>query len=429
MIELNTLQNNILSYIKSYIGISEFNSWFSDVAIHMQDHIITIYVKSQFIKDWIESNYCDILNDICYSKYNCRYHILIKTNHDNHDNISSLINLSMSLDPKMNFSTFIVGDANQMAFQAAEKVSNNLSSLNPLFIYGSSGCGKTHLLQSIMHELCKTQKKIFYISAEEYMMLFIKALHTQTSIEFKNIIRNIDIFCIEDLQFISRKQTIQKDLLYHFTYLISRNKQIIISADRAPYAFHDTSHKFLSKLSGGFTVQIKPASYELRLHILQDKTKSKGKHIQTEVLEFIAHTIVNSIRELEGALMRLLTQVECLNLDLTLQNAQSILTDIHLPRNIVIHDIISHVLNFYQINEEDLFSKSRVQQIVTARQIIMLLCREMTKKSLIEIAKIFGNTDHTKVLYSIKKIKEKCINNSIIAENIQKIKFHLNQPK
>lgn len=423
----SNIVNVINQYIQKRIGLSAFNSWFSDTIITLNDQV-SITVQSQFVKDWIDNHYADVLFDACNTVCSMPYCIEVKTSNEaNRSQIKGeLLDISMPLDQRMTFDTFVVGQSNSIAFEAARRVSNEAQSFSPLFLYGASGYGKTHLLQSIAFSARSTHKVICYVSAEQYMMMFVRALKAQDIVAFKNTFRAIDMLIVDDFQFMSGKDSTQSEFFHVFTHLISQGKQIVISADKSPRELIDIEDRLRSRLNGGLSIQIHAAPYELRLGILREKVRLSQRQIDLSILELIADKIVTSVRELEGALIRMWAQVDFFDSELTLKTAQSIISDMtSSATNILMCDIIRIVLEFYNITEHDLLSTSRMQRVVIARQVAMMLCRELTKKSLPEIAKTFRSRDHTNVLYSINKIREKAKLNANIAVEIEQIRARL----
>lgn len=426
--KINSNTTNVINqYIQKRIGLSAFNSWFSDTVITLNDQVF-ISVQSQFVKDWLDNHYADVLFDACNTVCSMSYCIEVKSsNEPSRSQIKGeLLDISMPLDQRMTFDTFVVGQSNNIAFEAARRVSHETHSFNPLFLYGASGYGKTHLLQSIACSARNTHKVICYVSAEQYMMMFVRALKAQDIVTFKNTFRAIDMLIVDDFQFMSGKDSTQSEFFHVFTHLISQGKQIVISADKSPRELVDIEDRLRSRLGGGLSIQIHAAPYELRLGILREKVRLSQRQIDLSILELIADKIVTSVRELEGALIRMWAQVDFFDSELTLKTAQSIISDMtSSAANILMCDVIRIVLEFYNITEHDLLSTSRMQRVVIARQVAMMLCRELTKKSLPEIAKTFRSRDHTNVLYSINKIREKAKLNANIAVEIEQIRARL----
>lgn len=417
------------SYIKNRVGELEFHSWFSNMKIEIQDSTLQFTTKSDFMKGWIEDNYSQTLEEVCKLLGLEQYTISVSSVSVNTVPIKAhgqIISKSMLLSENMIFDTFVVGQANRVAFEAMKRVSQESDVFNPLFIHGESGCGKTHLLQSAAWHSYYAGKRVCYISAEQYMISYINSLQSRDMMEFKNTFRNVDILIVDDFQFMGGKDSTQQEFFHTFVDLISKGKQIIISADKSPLELTNIKQRLRSRLGGGLQVQIYPASYELRLSILQDKIKRTKKQINSEILSLIATKASTSIRELEGILLRLYAQIDFFGESITIETAQDILDDMYKSEHPVnTEDIINGVTKFYGISRIDVFSASRIRKVVLARQMIMLLCRELLKKSLPDIAKIFGNRDHTKALYSINRIKAKAVESNEISDQIRHIKNSL----
>ena len=417
---------DFLPYIKHRIGSSTFRSWFSNVEIELDDHSVIVYVDSLFIKDWIENHYSDVIANACQSLYDTSYRIQVKKTpsapiaFDN--NHGEIVDVSMPLDDRSKFETFVVGPSNNLAFEATKRVSEEINVFNPLFIYGNSGSGKTHLLQSTAR-IASASKRVCYISAEQYVVSFVKALKTQDIMSFKEAFRNVDVLIIDDIQFMGGKNLTQDEFFHTLVHLLARGKQIVAAADKPARELSGIEDRWRTRLGGGLPIKIYPAPYELRLGILQKKSELSNRKIHQSILELIAYRVSTSIRELEGALFRMWAQVDFFGSELTLDVANAILDDMLASnKSILCEDIISVVLSFYKLTREQLFSSSRLGNIVLARQIVMMLCREIAKKSFSHIAKIFGGNDHTKVLYSVNTIRNKCKKNAAVASDIDKIK-------
>ncbi len=333
------------------------------------------------------------------------------------------------LDPRFTFDSFVVGKPNQLAHAAAKRVGEGQAvTFNPLFLYGGVGLGKTHLMHAIAHELRtrRPELRVVYISAERFMYQFIQALREKSMLEFKQLFRSVDVLMVDDVQFIAGKDSTQEEFFHTFNALVDRNKQIIISADRAPNEIQGLEERIKSRLQCGLVVDLHPTDYELRLGILQQKVDQyslqyPGLVLADGVLEFLAHRISTNVRVLEGALMRLFAFASLVGREITLDLTQECLTDIlkSSDRKVTVEEIQRKVAEHYNIRLSDLLGPKRVRTIARPRQVAMWLCKRMTTRSLPDIGRRFGNRDHTTVMHGVKKIEELRNTDSQIADDLE----------
>ncbi len=323
-----------------------------------------------------------------------------------------------NLDQRYTFDKFIVGKPNELAYAAAQRVANSDAVyFNPLFLYGGVGLGKTHLMHAIAWQIQKTQpnRTVLYMSAEQFMYRFVRALRHKDIMAFREQFRSVDVLMIDDVQFISGKDSTQEEFFHTFNALVDKKKQIILSADKSPSDLSGIQERVRSRLCWGLVADIHPTTYELRLGILQAKTESMDIEIKPAILEFLAHKITSNIRELEGALNRVVAHATLVGREITIDGIKSVLQDLLRAnaRHVTIEDIQKHVAAHYNIRISDLHSGKRLQVITRPRQIAMYLCKKLTSKSLPEIGRKFGGRDHTTVIHSVRKIedlKEKDLN-------------------
>jgi len=333
------------------------------------------------------------------------------------------------LDPRFTFDKFVVGKPNELAHAAARRVAEGGDvTFNPLFLYGGVGLGKTHLMHAIAHEL-RAQcpgLRVVYLSAEQFMYRFIQALRERQMMDFKQIFRSVDILMVDDVQFIAGKDSTQEEFFHTFNALVDQNKQIIISADRAPGEIKQLEERIKSRLQSGLVVDLHPTDYELRLGILQQKVEQHRSQygnlaITDGVLEFLAHRISNNVRVLEGALMRLFAFASLVGKEITLDLTQDCLADIlrEADRKVTIDEIQRKVSEHYNIRLSDLIGPRRVRTIARPRQVAMWLAKQLTSRSLPEIGRRFGNRDHTTVMHGVRRIEELKTHDSQIAEDLE----------
>ena len=339
------------------------------------------------------------------------------------------------LDARFTFDTFVVGKPNELAHAAARRVAEGGPvTFNPLFLYGGVGLGKTHLMHAIAHELQSRQPhmRVLYLSAEQFMYRFVQALRERQIMDFKEIFRSVDVLMVDDVQFIAGKDSTQEEFFHTFNALVDQNKQIVISADRAPGEIKDLEERIKSRLQCGLVVDLHPTDYELRLGILQQKvelyrSQYKGLVIADGVLEFLAHRITTNVRVLEGALTRLFAFASLVGREITLELAQDCLADIlrASDRKLTIEEIQRKVAEHYNIRLSDMIGPKRVRTIARPRQIAMYLAKQLTPRSLPEIGRRFGGRDHTTIMHGVRKIEELMSTDSQLNDDLQMLRRQL----
>jgi chromosomal replication initiator protein len=333
------------------------------------------------------------------------------------------------LDKRFTFDRFVVGKPNELAHAAARRVSEGGPvTFNPLFLYGGVGLGKTHLMHAIAWEIQNRQPeaKVLYLSAEQFMYRFVQSLRFKDMHGFKEMFRSVDVLMVDDVQFIAGKESTQDEFFHTFNALVDQNKQIVISADRAPGEINGLEERIKSRLQSGLVVDLHPTDYELRLGILQSKQAAQAKfypgvELADGVLEFLAHRISTNVRVLEGALTRLFAFASLVGREVTLDVAQECLADIlrASDRKVTIDEIIRKVADHYNLRLSDMLSPRRARAVARPRQVAMFLSKMLTSKSLPEIGRRFGGRDHTTVIHAVRKIEElKAIDNQI-AEDVE----------
>jgi chromosomal replication initiator protein len=319
--------------------------------------------------------------------------------------------LGAALDPRFTFDNFVVGKPNELAYAAALRVAESQTAqFNPLFLYGGVGLGKTHLMHAIAWHI-KTyhpKRRVIYLSAEKFMYQFIRALRFKDTVSFKEQFRSVDVLMIDDVQFISGKETTQEEFFHTFNALVDQNHQIIISADKSPSDLEGMEDRLKSRLGWGLVADIHPTTYELRLGILHAKAETLNIGIPKDVMEFLARKISSNIRELEGALNRIIAHATLVGRELTLETTHEVLRDLLKAndRRITIEDIQKRVAEYYGIKISDMQSARRSQNVARPRQVAMYLAKALTSRSLPEIGRKFGGRDHTTVLHAVRKVEE-----------------------
>ena len=333
------------------------------------------------------------------------------------------------LDERFTFDTFVVGKPNELAHAAARRVSEGGPvTFNPLFLYGGVGLGKTHLMHAIAWELQarRPELNVVYLSAEQFMYRFVQALRDRRMMDFKQMFRSVDVLMVDDVQFIAGKDSTQEEFFHTFNALVDQNRQIIISADRAPGEIAQLEDRIKSRLQCGLVVDLHPTDYELRLGILQSKAERyrndyPGLQMANGVLEFLAHRISTNVRVLEGALTRLFAFASLVGHEITLELAQDCLADIlrASERKISIEEIQRRVAEHYNIRISDMIGPKRVRNFARPRQVAMYLCKQMTSRSLPEIGRRFGGRDHTTVMHGVRRIDDLRQQDAQIAEDLE----------
>jgi chromosomal replication initiator protein len=333
------------------------------------------------------------------------------------------------IDPRFTFDRFVVGKPNELAHAAAKRVAEGGPvTFNPLFLYGGVGLGKTHLMHAIAWELKSRRPdlNVVYLSAEQFMYRFVQALRERKMMDFKQMFRSVDVLMVDDVQFIAGKDSTQEEFFHTFNALVDLNKQIIISADRAPGEIQNLEDRIKSRLQCGLVVDLHPTDYELRLGILQNKVDTQRKQypdleMDEGILEFLAHRISTNVRVLEGALTRLYAFASLVGHKVTLELAQDCLADIlrASERKITIEEIQRRVSDHYNIRLSDMIGPKRLRIYARPRQVAMYLCKQMTSRSLPEIGRHFGRRDHTTVMYGVKRIEELKVQDGQIAEDLE----------
>ncbi len=330
-----------------------------------------------------------------------------------------------SLDPRFTFENFIVGKPNEFAHAAARRVADSdVVPFNPLFIYGGVGLGKTHLMHAIAWRLrsCRPERRVIYLSAEKFMYQFIRALRFKNIMGFKELFRSVDVLMIDDVQFISGKDSTQEEFFHTFNALADQNRQIIVSGDRSPSDMEDMEERMRSRLGWGLVAEVHGTSYELRLGILQSKAEQAGVNdVPRKVLEFLAHKITSNVRELEGALNRVLAHSTLVGRPITLESAHEVLHDLLRAndRQVTIEEIQKKVAEYYRIKLFEMSSARRAQVVARPRQVAMYLAKHLTSRSLPEIGRKFGNRDHTTVMHAVKKIDQLRQKDPSFAEDVE----------
>ncbi len=425
--------NKIQLDMKEKLGNDIYESWLKKIDfIEEFNNYILISVSTRFIRDWIASRYLDQIlqiiklqkkeiNRIEFSINEQKKDITSKENINEKFDKQESQNISFikdsffqynRIDPNKNFENFIIGPSNKLAFEASTKVSDDLSHYNPLYLYGGVGMGKTHLLNAIGLKL-KSKQKVMFISAERFMYHFVKSIKSNEMVKFKDYFRNTDTLLIDDIQFMNGKEALQEEFFHTFNALIDKGSQVIISADRSPNKLSRIQERIKSRFAGGLVVDIQNPDYELRHKIVKAKieelnlNQSISLNLSEEIQQFLSSEIRTSVRELVGALNRIISFSRIYNKLPTLTETKAILKDLlNLSENkVTIDSIQTIVCQFFKISKNEMLSARRSRYLVRPRQTAIYLSKLLTSKSLPEIGRSFSNRDHTTVIHSVKTIE------------------------
>ena len=445
-------EENILNWIailekfKKSFGNDIYESWIKNINLKKEfNHYVILSAPTRFVRDWIVSRYADkILDMIKKDKGSIqRIEFLIEENTEKNLKESLQKNKSVSLiessllnynrfNPSNSFDNFMIGESNELAYTAAKKVCIQSSHYNPLFIYSSVGMGKTHLLNAIGLEI-SDKKRVMFISAERFMYHFVRSIKNNDMVKFKDFFRKADVFIIDDIQFVGGKEAMQEEFFHTFNALIEKGSQIIISSDRAPSNLDRIQERIKSRLSGGLVIDIQPPDINLRKKILKQKFEEikrnfkEDYYLNEEIINFLASEISNSIREMVGALNRVLAFSKINNKSPNIYECKKILKDFinHNNKSISTESIQNIVSSHFNLNLQEMLSARRSRSLARPRQIAMYLVKQYTTCSLPEIGRKFSNRDHTTVIHAVKKIDELIKKDNEIKQHIIEIKKKL----
>lgn len=443
--------NSVKSSFKKEFGETLYNAWLDCLdVVSLNNFEAVLSVPTAFIKEWIVRDFLngkykivdgericvkkgikEILKDfyptltsfnIVVNKKEILEEIPLENNVKSISEEDNIYTIGTVLNKNYTFDNFVVGSSNKLAF----KVSNNIAAsddidnyINPLFLYGNAGLGKTHLCQAIAWEKQKQNKKVIYLTAEKFMFLFVQSLQNQDVNNFKNRFRNIDILIIDDIQFILGKDKTQKEFFYTFETLINDNKQIVLACDRSPSHLEDLDEKLKSRINGGLIVDIKEPDYELRCDII--KSKMSNIRLSSDLIDYIAVNVTSSGREIEGFLKRLKVNQDMLDIEITKKEIDSLLEDFVSKKVINVDIIQDRVASYFNISLNELKSEKRNKELVLPRHIAMYLSKKLTNKSFPDIAKSFNGKNHATIIHAVNKIEKSINTDKSILETVKSI--------
>ncbi len=441
----------VLGRIKEEVGDTAFRSWLRQLQVQgIEDSEAVIAAQTRFLRDWITTHYADRILGL-WQAVNPRIKRLAvvvaappsrspppefarppgsaaaepaatpETVEDG--------GKPPGLDSRFTFETFVVGKPNELAHAAARRVAETCADaaptvpFNPLFLYGGVGLGKTHLMHAIAWHVRShaCNRKVIYLSAEKFMYQFIRALRFKSTMDFKEQFRSVDLLMIDDVQFISGKESTQEEFFHTFNALVDNNRQIVISADKLPSDLEGIEERMRSRLGWGLVADLHPTTYELRMGILEAKAERNGVPIPRKVMEFLAHKITSNIRELEGALNRITANRQLVGREITLESVQEELRDLlrSHERRVTIDEIQRRVAEHFNIRLGEMTSDRRARAVARPRQVAMYLAKQLTTRSLPEIGRKFGGRDHTTVIHAVRKIEELKATDAALAEDVE----------
>jgi chromosomal replication initiator protein len=440
--------------LSNTIGQNNYANWIAPLEFSCVEGDIAVFnVPTNFLGNYVSQNFGDVLlyrisesnGSIKRIRFNVPENKPLNTMQSGsaHNPVSKNAKSDQSvqkdeqlpgapLDQRFKFDTFVVGKPNELAHAAAKRVGEGASvTFNPLFLYGGVGLGKTHLMHAIAWELQsrRPELNVLYLSAEQFMYRFVQALRDRKMMDFKQLFRSVDVLMVDDVQFIAGKDSTQEEFFHTFNALVDQNKQIIISADRAPGEIKDLEERIKSRMQCGLVVDLHPTDYELRLGILQSKVEAhKSQYpdltIEPNVLEFLALRISTNVRVLEGALTRLFAFASLVGRPINLELAQDCLADVlrASERKITVEEIQRKVSEHYNIRLSDMIGPKRVRTYARPRQVAMYLSKQLTSRSLPEIGRRFGGRDHTTVMHGVKRIEDLKVQDGQVAEDLEMLR-------
>ena len=432
--------------LKYQVPDNIFTMWIRPLSASMHDNTMVVNVPNQYFASYVEKNHLSQIQTILHQlEPTLPIHVQIQIDKGNAitDAVSTqelgeqkvtLVKNEQQrsfqyIDPHFTFDQFVTAKSNQIAYSICRETANNLgqSKNNPLFIYGATGLGKTHLMQAIAHEILKQGKSFYYFTSDKFVNQLVNSLRKQKIDEFKDKIKKADLLIIDDIHVIAGKQKSSEQFLLLLNDFMSKNKQVILASDKHPSALTDFDERLKSRLAWGVAVALEPPELETRIQILQKKSKAQEVNLPKECAIFIAQHIIANVRELEGALNKVLAISRLLNQPIHLELVQMALKDLIAIRvqAVSMDNIRKVVAEFYDISVKDLMGKKRLRHIARPRQVAMSLARELTNNSFTEIGQSFGGRDHTTVMHACEKVQELCGSDLMFDKDYRSLKLML----
>lgn len=448
--------DRVKTRLKQEFGDSAYKSWLTPIiATGLRDGEVELSVPTRFMRDWITTHYAERIRALWNGENPSVRKITLKVEAGKAEAPKPAVptsvsaprpqafarvparpassestgqplgpDLSAPLDARYVFENFVVGKPNEFAYAAAKRVAeSDQVSFNPLFLYGGVGLGKTHLMHAIAWEIRQRtpHRRVIYLSAEKFMYSFVRALRNQDTVSFKEQFRSVDVLMIDDVQFIAGKDATQEEFFHTFNALVDQGRQIVLSADKSPSSLEEIGDRLRSRLASGLVADLHPTTFELRLGILDAKAEQLGVAVPQKVKEFLAHKITSNVRELEGALTRLVAHAQLVGGSLSLETTQELLQDLLRAhdRRLTMEEIQKRVAEHFKIRLSDMSSARRSRAVARPRQVAMYLSKQLTSRSLPEIGRAFGGRDHTTVIHAVRKIEELVKLDTAFAEDVE----------
>ncbi len=444
--------------LQSEVGEVEYRTWLRQMSLGGIDgDEVTMRLPTRFLRDWVRSHYGDRLSALWQAENRHVRRVDIRVGEGSPDPDPTPVSAPVpaavpipvaipaeaagalpgpdrsgeaALDPRFTFDSFVVGKPNEFAYACARRVAEqpNCPGFNPLFLYGGVGLGKTHLMHAVAWELGghaaprrARPASVAYMSAERFMYRFIAAIRSQATMEFKEQLRSVDVLMIDDLQFLIGKDATQEEFFHTFNALVDAGKQIVVSADKSPSDLSGLEDRVRTRLGCGMVADLHATTYELRISILEAKAARAGMAVPPKVVEFLAHKITSNVRELEGALNRLIAHANLFGRAITLETTQEVLHDILKAhdRRVTIEEIQKRVAEHWNIRLTDMSSPRRARAVARPRQVAMYLAKQLTSRSLPEIGRKFGNRDHTTVMHAVQRVGDLMARDAGFAEDVE----------
>jgi chromosomal replication initiator protein len=447
--QLASVWAKIRGHLQAEVGDTEYRNWLRPMTLMgLNGDEVAISLPTGFVRDWVRDRYGArvtalwqaeisavrrvdfVVHDAARPVVEARPEPVVespKVPVEIEEKIDSRNEIAAALDPRFTFDAFVVGKPNEVAHACARRVAEQPAchGFNPLFLYGGVGLGKTHLMHAIAWELSERGNgkpvSVTYLSAEKFMYRFIAAIRGHQTIQFKEQLRGVDVLMVDDLQFLVGKDNTQEEFFHTFNYLVEAGKQIVISADKSPSDLNGLDNRLRTRLGCGMVADLHSTTFELRISILESKAARAGVPVPPKVLEYLAHKITTNVRELEGALNRLVAHANLFGRVITLETTQEVLHDILRAhdRKVTIEEIQKKVSEHYNIRQTEMTSARRARAVARPRQVAMYLSKQLTTRSLPEIGRKFGNRDHTTVMHAVSRVNELMQADGDFAEGVE----------
>lgn len=435
-----------LGEIEREVSKAAFSTWFKDThVVKNEDGVISVSVPNQFVRDWVQKKYHNLIlkilrtisDDIRSVEYTISKHkpdpsvdkVFVGQKKQAPDALplqNLYINKSSNLNPRYSFDSFIVGSFNELAHAASLQIVGNLgTAYNPYFVYGRTGHGKTHLIQAIGNAVAEKnpQTKIFYVTSEKFAQDLINALRSNKINAFKDKYRQYDLLIMDDIQFLAGKEKTQEELFHLFNTLYEANKQIVFSSDQHPNHIQNLEERLKSRFKAGMIVDITPPDKESRIAILKSKAQEHDFYLSDDVVEYMASVMDGNVRDLEGALNSVICQSDLKKKELSLREVKELLKNNIKPKHIIpVEDVVRTIAEFYNIDEESIYKKTRKKEVVKPRQLVMYILREDFSMAYPTIGQKLGGRDHTTVIHSYEKINRLLQTDDVLAQEVDQLR-------